>query len=59
MDYEKIGRLASQASTLYSNYLEEEAQSGSNVPAGDLIDLDLLGNQISHDHSRGFGVSPS
>ena len=54
VDYEKIGQLASQASTLYSNYLNEIAFPGSNIAAGDLIDLDLLGNQVDHDRSRNF-----
>ena len=59
VDYERIGELASQASTLYSNYLNEKALPGSNISTGNLIDLDILGNQVSHDHSRNFQVNPS
>ena len=44
---------------LYSNYLNEKALPGSNISAGNLIDLDLLGNQINHDHSRNFQVNSS
>ena len=42
VDYERIGELASQASSFYSNYINEINFPGSNIAAGNLIDLDLL-----------------
>ena len=58
VDYEKIGLLAQQASDLYSNYLASRDVPGLDISAGELVDLDVLGNIITHDHTRVFELTP-